>query len=66
MSPQGPIFNIELSVKARFYKRRSKSHKTAEDSVKIENRSRNRNQEFDGVGVGRIKRVHAIFLRFYL
>ena len=42
---------------AGFPWRRSRSHKSASDQVKIENRSRKRRHKLDEIGVGRIRTV---------
>ena len=50
-------FWFSVIVKAGYHYRRSRSrsHKTAYDLVKIENRSRKQRHKLDGIGVGRIR-----------
>ena len=50
------IYNKTV-IKAGFHWRRSRSRKNAFDLVKIENRSRKRSHELDGIGVGKIRTV---------
>ena len=51
------IGTLKVGFHWRRNRSRSRSRKSASDLVKIENRSRKRSHELDGIGVGRIRTV---------